>query len=213
MGDSKYTVAGVCGDARVTQDRDAAEAYSLAGESDMAAAAVLVATSGRPESSVSSVAAIAKGIDPKVLPEVQLMKRSFEQKLQGTAYSALAVSLLALVALLLACLGIVGLVSYAVSQRTKEIGIRMALGAKPSQILSIALSQLSRPVLAGLAAGAAGAAALSQVLRQILFGIGAFDLPAYLGAIALFIGIAALAALLPARRALRVDPMRALRND
>jgi ABC-type antimicrobial peptide transport system permease subunit len=120
---------------------------------------------------------------------------------------------LALVALLLACLGIVGLVAYAVSQRTKEIGIRMALGAKPSHIVSIVLRQFSRPVLAGLLVGVGGAAALSQVLRQILFGIGSLDPIAYLGAIGLFSATVALASLFPARRALRVDPIKALRTD
>jgi ABC-type antimicrobial peptide transport system permease subunit len=120
---------------------------------------------------------------------------------------------LGLVALLLACAGIVGLVGYAVSQRTKEIGIRMALGAKPAQVLSVVLRQFSLPVAAGLLAGVGGAAALSKMLRMLLYGIGNLDPIAYLGAIAVFAVTAAVAALLPARRALRVDPMRALRYE
>jgi predicted permease len=215
LADRKYTVVGIAGNARVaaTQDQDATEAYFLADAPDLPSMVALVRTSGRPEVLASTLASIAKAIDPKVLPEVQLMKSGFQRSLQGTEYSALSVSLLAFVALLLACLGIVGLVAYAVSQRTKEIGIRMALGAKPSHILAIVLRQFARPVLAGLLVGVGGAAALSQILRRVLFGIGSLDPIAYLAAIALFTATVALAALLPARRALRVDPMRALRCD
>ena len=105
------------------------------------------------------------------------------------------------------------MVAYAVSQRTREIGIRMALGAKPAHVLSIVLRQLSAPVAAGLIAGVAGAAALSEFLRGILYGISNLDPVTYLAAIAVFIVTVAVAALLPARRALRVDPIRALRYE
>jgi ABC-type antimicrobial peptide transport system permease subunit len=107
----------------------------------------------------------------------------------------------------------VGLVAYSVSQRTREIGIRMALGAKPSQVLSVVLRQFSRPVVGGLLAGVSGAALLSRILRQALYGISTLDPVAYLAAIGVFAVTIAVAALLPARRALRVDPLRALRCD
>ena len=213
IGNAKYIVVGVSNNTRVTQNQDLAQAYSLADASDMSAVVVLVRTSGQPEGLAAAIPPITAAIDPNVLPEVQMMKISFQQSVRGTEYSTLAVGLLALVALLLACLGIIGLVTYAVSQRTKEIGIRMALGAKPSQILSIVLLQFSRPVVAGLLVGAAGAAELSQILRRILFGIGSLDPVAYLGAMGLFTATVVLASLIPARRALRVDPIRALRND
>jgi predicted permease len=214
-GDIKYTVVGVSGNARVTglQDVDAVECYFLAEASDRPSMGILVKTSGPPEGLMPTLTSIAKAVDAKVLPEVLLMKSSFRQKLQGTQYSALSVSLLALVARLLACLGIVGLVAYSVSQRTKEIGIRMALGATPAHVLSIVLRQFSRPVVGGLVAGVGGAAALSQVLRRALFGVSHLDPVAYLAAIGVFAVTAALAALLPARRALRVDPLHALRCE
>ena len=91
--------------------------------------------------------------------------------------------MLGISALLLACLGIVGLVAYSVSQRTKEIGIRMALGATGSHVLSVVLRQLSRPVVAGLLLGIAGAAGLSQVLRRELYGVSNLDPLAYGAAI------------------------------
>ncbi len=125
----------------------------------------------------------------------------------------MAVSLLGLTALLLASLGIVGLVAYAVAQRTREIGVRMALGAKASHVLSVVLLQFKHPVLGGLAVGLLGAASLSQILRRHLYGVGSLDPVAYLGAIGVFVVTVTLAALLPARRALRVDPMQALRHE
>src|ERR1039457_6146073 len=108
------------------------------------------------------------------------------QKLRDAESSALAVSVLGSIADLLACLGIVGVVAYAVSQRTREIGIRMALGARPSHILSVVLRQFSRSVVAGLLVGVAGAAALSGLLRGQLYGISNLDPMAYLGAIGVF---------------------------
>jgi ABC-type antimicrobial peptide transport system permease subunit len=156
---------------------------------------------------------IARGIDPGISPEVQLLTHSFRQRVQGTEHSAMAVSLLGLTALLLASLGIVGLVAYAVAQRTREIGVRMALGARASHVLSVVLLQFKHPVLGGLAVGLLGAFALSQILRRQLYGVGSLDPVAYLGAIGVFVVTVTLAALLPARRALRVDPMQALRHE
>lgn len=173
---------------------------------------VLVRTSSPPESLLPVVVSVANATDPRLTPEVQLMD-SFRGKLRIAQYSAMSVSLLGLVALLLACAGIVGLVAYAVSQRTREIGIRIALGANPAHVLSVVLRQFSLPVAAGLLVGLAGAAALSQILRRLLYGISNLDPIAYLAAIGVFAVIVALAALLPARRALRIEPVRALRYE
>jgi predicted permease len=213
--DVNYTVVGVSGSARLVspEDSDAVEIYQLANADTLPSMVVLAKTSAPPEGLAPIVAHIAKTIDPKLFPEVQLMKSAYRGKLKNAEYSALSAGLLGLVALILACVGIVGLVAYTVSQRTKEIGIRMALGAKPSHVLSAVLGQLSPPVVAGLLVGVCGAAALSHVLRQVLYGISNFDPFAYLAAIGIFVVVVALAALLPARRALRVDPMRALRYE
>ena len=210
-----YIVVGVVGSARLValQDSDAVEAYYLNQPSDLPSMVVLVKASGPPEGLVPFMTSIAKSIDPELFPEIQLLKSSFRRNLKGLESSALAVSLLGFLALLLACLGIVALVAYAVSQRTKEIGIRMALGATSPHVLSVVLRQFSRPVVAGLLVGLGGAAAFSQLLRRELYGISNLDPIAYLAAVGVFAVTAAVAALLPARRALRVDPMRALRQD
>jgi predicted permease len=215
MEDRKFIIGGVAGNARVMalEDPDAVEAYLAPEPADWAAMSELVKTSGSPEALAPSKATIARAVDPKVRPEIDLMRSGFNRRLESTRSSALAVSLLGLIALLLACLGIVGLVAYAVSQRTKEIGIRMALGAAPVRVLSLVLRQFSIPVVAGLSIGVLGAAALSQILRRQLFGISHLDPVAYSAAVILFVVTAACAALIPARRALGVNPLQALRHD
>jgi len=209
------TVVGVVGTARLVkiEDSDSVEIYLPLAQADLPGASVLVKTSGAPEDVARFAAATAKAVDPNTFPEVQLMKTGFRQKLRGGESSAMAVSVLGAIADLLACLGIVGMVAYAVSQRTREIGIRMALGARPAHILAIVLRQFSRPVPAGLLLGVGGAAALSGLLRGQLYGISNLDPTAYLAAIGVFAVTVVGAALWPARRALRVDPMRALRHE
>jgi predicted permease len=215
MGDVTYTVIGIAGSARLValQDPDAVEAYYLAGDADLPSMVMLIKTVGSPEGLVRFVQALAKPIDPKIFPEVQLMKSSFHRKMESAEYAALSAGVLGAVALLLACLGVVGLVSYSVSQRTKEIGIRMALGATRAHVLSIVVRQLTRPILVGSVLGVAAAAALSQLLRRNLYGVSNIDPIAYLAAIGVFAVTVALAALLPARRALRVEPLHSLRHQ
>jgi ABC-type antimicrobial peptide transport system permease subunit len=104
-------------------------------------------------------------------------------------------------------------VTYAVSERKKEIAIRIALGAKPGHVLSAILRQFLWPVVLGLVAGFAGTAALSRVLRRILFGVSNLDPLSYVGALGVLVIIVTIAALLPARRALKLDPMRALHYE
>jgi predicted permease len=214
MGED-YIVVGIAGSARTVklEDSDSVEAYLPLETADLPLAFVLVKTSGAPEDLARSAALTMKELDADTFPEIQLLKSEFRRKLRSAESSALVVSLLGSIAHFLACLGIVGVVAYAVSQRTKEIGIRMALGARSSHVLAIVLRQFSLPVTAGLVVGVGGAAALSQLLRRGLYGISNLDPITYLAAIGLFVVTVAVAALLPARRALRVDPMRALRYD
>ncbi len=215
LAGKKYTVVGIAGNARVAamQDRSDAQVYFPVAPADLPSSALIVRTAGAPESVLASAASVARAMDPEIVPQVQLMKSAFQQKLQGTQYSALSVSLLAFVSLLLACLGVVGMVAYAVSQRTREIGIRVALGAKPAHVLNVVLRQFSTPVAVGLVIGIGGAAALTRLLRGVLYGISTLDPASYLAAIAVFLVAIAAAVIAPARNALRVDPIRALRHD
>ncbi len=210
-----FLVVGIVGTARLVerQDPDAVEAYYPLETGGLPSASVLVKTSGPTDGLLPAINALAKSIRPDVSPFIQLLKTSFSQKLETIQNTALVVSLLGVVALAIACLGIVGLVAYSVSQRTKEIGLRMALGAEPAQVLLVLLQQFRLTVMFGLIAGVFGAAALSQLLRRQLYGISNLDPISYLSAPALFLLVAVIAALLPARRALRIDPMLALRHD
>jgi ABC-type antimicrobial peptide transport system permease subunit len=126
--------------------------------------------------------------------------------------AALAGSLGAL-GLLLASIGVYGVVSYAVSRRTREIGIRMTLGADGRDVMSLMLRQSMRPVLIGGAIGIIGCAGVSWVLSSMLFGISARDPIVFVAVPAFLLGIALLASYVPARRATRVNPIAALRYE
>jgi ABC-type antimicrobial peptide transport system permease subunit len=117
------------------------------------------------------------------------------------------------VALTLAGIGVYGVMAFAVGQRTQEMGLRIALGARPGAVLAMVVRQGLRPALAGVAAGLAAALALTRLLGKLLYGIAPNDVLTFAGAAALLTLVAAAACFLPARRASRADPMSALRCD
>jgi ABC-type antimicrobial peptide transport system permease subunit len=192
---------------------DAVEMYHAAQTSDMPDMVVIVKTAGAPAGLIPMVKSITASLNPNVFPGMRLLKAEFKKDTESAGQAAMAASLLGMVAVLLAALGLVGLVAYAVSERTKEIAIRIALGAKPRHVVSAILRQFLWPVASGLLAGLAAAAALSQVLRKVLFGVSNLDPLSYASAVIVLVAIATIAALLPAKRALRVDPIRALHYD
>jgi putative ABC transport system permease protein len=126
---------------------------------------------------------------------------------------ALGAAIIGILGLLMTSVGIYGTVGFAVTQRTQEIGIRMALGAARGEVLRLMLAETMRPVAVGLAVGLAGAAGVSQLMHSILFGLSALDPVAFLGVSGFLAGVALLAGFVPARRATRVDPMIALRYE
>ncbi len=215
-GDAKDTVVGVAGDAHVNaaNDDDAVELYWPAQQADMPGMVVMVRTIGEPESLPSMIKGISESMDAKLFPEIRQMKVLYHDKVLGLIENiAKAVTLTGLVAMLVAAVGIIGLVSFSVSQRMKEIAIRMALGAGKMQLLTAVLRQFVWPVAIGLAAGVGIAGAASRVLRIALYGVSNLDPASYAAAILVLMAILSLAALLPARRALRLDLAKTLHYE
>jgi len=116
-------------------------------------------------------------------------------------------------ALLLAMIGLYGAISHLVAQRQPEFGIRRALGAQPGSILRLVMVDVAAILAGGLAAGAALSLATLQVLQKMLFGLAPRDVPTLIGAMIFFSGVSICAAYLPARRAMRIEPMAALRHE
>ena len=122
-------------------------------------------------------------------------------------------ALFGVIAVLLAALGLYGVISYSVSRRTREIGVRVALGARPRDVLGMILGQGMRTILIGIAIGTAGSLALTRGIRSLLFGVTATDPLTLIAVILLLFVTALLACFIPARRATKVDPMVALRYE
>lgn len=151
-------------------------------------------------------------VDPRQsVADVQPMEQYVSTALARPKLYAVLLGTFASLALLLAAVGLYGLIAYTVSRRTHEIGVRMALGAQPRDVLRSMLGEGARLAGAGVALGAICAAVLSRVVAKLLYGVTAADPLTYTGAAVILGSMALIAAYLPARRAARVDPMVALR--
>jgi predicted permease len=206
-GDSSDIVIGVAGNARINavNDDDATEEYWAAQPEDMPGMTIMASTGGAPDFLPPIAKSISENLDSRLFPEIRQLKTLYHERVSVVEQIAAIVSLIGMVAVLLAGVGIIGLVAFTVSQRTKEIAIRIALGAKRAQVLAAVLRQFAWPVAFGLVVGTGTAAAASRLLRKILFGVSNFDPAGYAAAIGVLVAIIALAALLPARRAFRLD--------
>jgi putative ABC transport system permease protein len=155
----------------------------------------------------------ARALDPELAVDVTKLEDNLEVWRTPSRIVAALSGALGTLALLLASIGVYGVVSYGVSQRIREIGIRMTLGADGKDVMRLLLLQAMRPVLIGAAVGVAGCAAVSQILAKVLYGIGSHDPIAFIGVPVFLLGMALLASYIPARRATRVDPVVALRYE
>jgi putative ABC transport system permease protein len=149
------------------------------------------------------------------LPVSQLrpMTTVIRQTFARQQFSTVLLGGFSLASMLLAAVGIYGLLAYSVSQRTREIGVRVALGAEPGSITRMVVASGARMVVAGAAAGLAAALALSGLMKSLLFGIGPRDPLTFIATPAIFLAVALVAAYMPARRAAKVSPMEALRTE
>jgi predicted permease len=213
--DSGDTVVGVVGNTRAMEmnNTDATELYVPPADDSYPNMSVLVRTAGAPGDLTPAIKQIANSIDPKIFPSLTPLKDGYLKNVHTVEQIAGLISLLGGLAVCLAVVGLLGLVSYAVSQRTREIAIRLALGARHGKVFSAVLHRFLWPVAAGLVAGVGLTAGLSQVLRRVLYGVSGLDPLSYAGAMMLLVGILVAAALLPIRRALRLDVARVLHTE
>jgi macrolide transport system ATP-binding/permease protein len=212
----EYVVIGVAADAQVSHlgESDTMYLYFPGGsQGDSLRSYVLVRFSGSYSDLAAGLRGIAQSLDAEVPVDVKKIEDNLEVwRAPSRIATALSAALGAL-ALLLALIGVYGMVSYSVSRSVREIGIRMALGANTSEVMRQVLQQTMRPVVIGGLIGIAGSAAVSWVLSSMLFGLSAHDPVAFLF-VPIFLLIAAvLASYVPARRATRVDPVVALRCE
>jgi len=215
----QFRVVGVVGDVKQHRLREAAmpEAY-FALSWDMAGPSrpfyAVVRTAGTPESATATLREAVKSLNPNLaLFDVRTMPQIVAESMQDTSYEAVLLGTMAGLALLLASVGTYGVMSYVVGQRTNEIGIRMALGARPVEIMSMILRQVFSLVCAGIAVGLVAAIGGAQAMKSLLVGVAPFDLWTYLAVSVLLAGVALVACWVPVRRAMRVDPVLALRYE
>jgi putative ABC transport system permease protein len=173
----------------------------------------VVRTAGDPLALAGPARRIIQGLDPaQPIADVRAMQTIVEETFSRQRFSAVLLSGFSAASLLLAGVGIYGLLGYSVTERTREIGVRVALGAQPAQIIRMILGGGARLVATGTAAGIAGALALSGLLKGLLFGVGPRDVTTYVAVPALLGVVALVAAYIPARRAARLEPLAALRE-
>ena len=173
-----------------------------------------VRTVSDPEAMPKSIAGVIASMDPNLaMAGVKTMDQIVDQSLLGDRFVMLLYGIFAAVALLLAALGIYGVMAFMVAQRTHEIGVRIALGADQQQVLQVILQEGLKLAVIGLAIGLAGACMVGRAMRSTLYGVGSVDATAF-GAVAMVLLVSAmLACYIPARRAAKVDPMVALRYE
>ncbi|PYQ08863.1 MAG: permease [Acidobacteria bacterium] len=210
------TVVGVVGDVRHSSPSEPPppQIYTTHEQDARIFACVVVRTAGDPMAMAAPMRAALWSVD-KDQPVWKV--RAMEQLVTGSRGTARAMSLLvgvfAAVALALAGVGIYGVMAYAVSQRTREIGIRMALGAASGRVLRLVVGRALALTSFAIVLGAIGARALARLLGTLLFGVGPADPATFVAAAAALATVGALAAYLPARRAARIDPVRALAEE
>jgi putative ABC transport system permease protein len=219
LGDSDspwMTIVGVVGNVKqYALDADSRVALYAPLEQNLSSAMyVVVRTAGDPGALAPAITSEARDMDPNLAVfDVKPMEQRVSESLARRRFAMFALGLFAAVAMILAMVGIYGVMAYLVTQRTHEIGIRMALGARSADVLSMVVIRGMRLALAGLAIGLGGAYLATSAMASLVFGVSTTD-PVTFGLVSLILaGVALAACFIPARRAARVDPMIALRYE
>jgi putative ABC transport system permease protein len=203
--DGKY--AGLNEEPQPYVCRPLSQAYS-------GATTLVARTNSDPQKMLAAIRNQLQQLDPRLpVSSAKLLTERMALPLLPVRVAASLLGSFGILALALAAIGIYGVMSYSVSRRTREIGVRIALGAQASDVLKLAIGQGMMLVLMGVVIGVSVALALTRLARSLLFGVSATDPLTYTGVAALMICVALLACYIPARRATKIDPMVALRNE
>jgi predicted permease len=213
-GAAWLTIVGVVGDVRNSSldARPLPQMYVPLDQTPTNSMALVVRTARDPQSVIPAMRARLFSLDPnQPLYDVKTMEERMASTVAHPRYQTLLLGIFAGLALVLAAIGIYGVITNSVAQRTHEIGIRMALGAHPAAVLRLVLQEGFVVGLAGIGLGLAGTLALVRLLSSLLYDVSAFDPATFLSATVLLMGVVMAACYVPARRAARLDPMIALR--
>jgi putative ABC transport system permease protein len=214
--DTWVTVVGVVGDVKQLTLREppTAQVYQPMLQAPGIFNTVAARVDGDPDAFAGKVRAAIWSVDPdQPVWKVRSMESLVADDLAAPRFTMLLTSAFALLALLLAAVGVYGVMSVAVAQRTREVGIRMALGARRAQVVRLVLGRGVRVVAVALALGLTGAFGLAPMIRAQLYGVAVTDPVTFVAMPVLLAAVALLACYLPARRAARIDPMAALRTE
>jgi ABC-type antimicrobial peptide transport system permease subunit len=177
---------------------------------------LLVRVSGSPRDFVRRLQGIARALDERPQPNVQVVTDAYNREMEKVSAALAVIAILGTVAILLSVIGLAGLAGYTVAQRTREIGLRIALGARASHVVRAVLAPMTRPIVIGFVFGALGGSAVASVLRSgipTMSGLTVFDPLPYVMAMVFFAAVVALSILAPGRRATRINPIQALQHE
>jgi len=210
------TIVGVVADERQSGlDKPVQpNAYSSIAQRQQNPLTFVIRSGAQPEAVIAGARRTVAEVDKDLaLTDVTTLSDLVEGSMEGHRFRTTLLSGFAFVALMLAALGVYGVLAYFVSQRSRELGIRLALGASPMEVWRLVVGQGLKPVVAGGVVGIAGAFALTGLMRTLLFGVEAMDLTTYGVAVAALAVVAALACAIPATKAMRLDPLAVLRDE
>jgi len=215
-GNSLWTIVGVVGNVRNQgiEKEPRAEMFLPHGQSPLNFSTIVARTNSDPLKSVAAVRNVGKSLDKdQPLYDIKTVEQVVSNAVVSQRFNVILLGAFAAVAMILAGVGLYGVMAYSVTQRTHEIGIRMALGARAPDVLRMALSQGMRMALAGVALGLIASFALTRLMTKLLFGVSANDPLTFAVITLLLTAVAFVACWIPARRATKVDPMIALRCE
>ena len=212
----QVTIVGVVDNVKYTGIAAGPESvlYAPYAQQPMMMSVLFARTTGDPSQIAADIRAMISSYDPGIgVPRLWTLHEWIADATAQPRFRTILLSSIALIALCLAIIGLYGVIAYATSQRTSEIGVRIAIGAQRSDVIRMVLFEGARLALAGIIVGIVGAYWATRLLSSFLYGVAATDLPAFAGAaVALFV-VALVATYLPARKTARVDPMHALRAE